>query len=115
VRYMLLICNPALEKEQTPEEWQAAMAPYAPYMEFLRASGKFVDGDPLHGVSTATTVRVRDGKRMITDGPFAETKEWLAGYVIVDCDTLDEAIELAAPCPATADGCVEIRPIIDVN
>jgi hypothetical protein len=113
MRYLLMIANPPVETELTPEAWQTAMAPYVPYMQYLHASGKYVDGAPLDGVHTATTVRVRDGKRVITDGPFAETKEWLAGYVVVECDTLDEAIELAARCPATADGCVEIRPLLD--
>jgi hypothetical protein len=73
-----------------------------------------VADDPLHRPETATTVRVRDGQTLSTDGPFAETAEWLGGYFIVDCRDLDEALELAARCPTAKAGSVEVRPVMEV-
>jgi hypothetical protein len=109
---MLLIYTPDIGRDRTDEEWAAMMPPYMAYSQHIRDSGAYVAGEPLAELSSATTVRVRDGKRLITDGPFAETKEFLGGYYIVDCATLDEALELAAACPAVADGSVEVRPIL---
>jgi hypothetical protein len=81
----------------------------------MREAGVYVGGDPLDGSHSATSVRVRDGKRLLTDGPFAETKEIIGGYYIIECANLDEAVEWAARCPAVADGVVEVRPIIDMG
>ena len=69
-------------------------------------------GGARRNLASATTVKIRDGKRAVTDGPFAETKEWLGGYFLVDCPTLDEAIELAAMCPAATYGSIEVRPLV---
>jgi hypothetical protein len=79
----------------------------------LRAKGEMVGGDELAPTTTATTVRVSDGERLVTDGPFAETKEQLGGYFLVDVEDLDRAIEIAARIPAARLGSVEIRPIAD--
>ena len=87
--------------------------PFMAYNEYVKASGYYVDGAPLAELSTATTVRLRDGKRVITDGPFAETKEFLGGFYMVDCPSIDQAIELAAACPAAAFGSIEVRPVLD--
>jgi hypothetical protein len=77
----------------------------------LKASGKYLGASPLQGLDTATSVRVRDGKRLVTDGPFAETHEYLGGYYVVDVENLDEAIAIAERIPGARVGTVEIRPI----
>jgi hypothetical protein len=83
------------------------------YVDFGReAAGVIVSGDALHPVASATTVRVRDGERLLTDGPFAETREQLGGYYIVDVADIDEAIEWAAKIPGAATGSVEVRPVM---
>jgi hypothetical protein len=83
------------------------------YRDFGReAAGVIVSGDALHPVASATTVRVRDGERLLTDGPFAETREQLGGYYVVDVADIDEAIEWAAKIPGAATGSVEVRPIM---
>src|SRR5260221_678524 len=80
----------------------------------LHASGKYLAANPLHPVSTATSVRVRDGKPLVTDGPFAETREHLGGYYLIDVKDLDEAIGIAARHPGARVGTVEIRPVMEV-
>ena len=77
----------------------------------LNASGQYLAGAPLHPTSTATSVRVRDGKRLVTDGPFAETREQLGGYFLIDAKDLDEAIAIAARVPVARVGTVEVRPV----
>ncbi len=84
------------------------------YARELAANGKFVASAPLHPTSTATSVRVRDGKRLVTDGPFAETREQLGGYYLINARDLDEAIEIASQIPAGRWGTVEIRPVIEI-
>ena len=111
--YMLLIYQPTdyQPSETTSSEmFQAYMA----YGERLRKAGAFVDGAALVQPTSATTVRVRDGKKLITDGPFAETKEWLGGFYVLECDSLDRALELAADCPGAKNGSIEIRPFMDL-
>ena len=112
--YMLLIYTPDIGRDRTEAEWAEMLPPFAAYNEYVKASGFYVDGAPLAELSSATTVRLRDGKRVITDGPFAETKEFLGGYYTVECPSIDQAIELAAACPAAAFGSVEVRPVIDM-
>ena len=80
----------------------------------LNASGQYLATAPLHPVSTATTVRMRDGKRLVTDGPFAETREQLGGFFMIEAKDLDEAIGIAARIPGARKGTVEIRPVIKV-
>jgi len=113
VTYMLLIYQPAgyQPSESTASEmFQAYMA----YSEQLRNAGAFVDGAALVPPTSATTVRLREGKKLITDGPFAETKEWLGGFYVLECDSLDRALELAADCPGAKYGSVEIRPFMEL-
>jgi len=80
----------------------------------LNSSGKYLAANPLQSVSTATSVRVRDGKRLVTDGPFAETREQLGGYFLIEAKDLDEAIGIAARIPGARKGTVEIRPVIEI-
>src|SRR6266853_2505193 len=80
----------------------------------LNANGKYLAANPLHPVSTATSVRLRDGKRLVTDGPFAETREHLGGYFLIDAKDLDQAIAVAARIPGAKKGTVEIRPVLDI-
>ncbi len=80
----------------------------------LHSKGQYVAAAPLHSVSTATSVRLRDNKRLVTDGPFAETREQLGGYFLIDAEDLDEAIAIAARIPMARLGTVEIRPVIEV-
>ena len=85
---------------------------YQSFTEETQANGVYVGGEPLESVTTATTVRVRGGQSQVTDGPFAETKEALGGYYLLDCKDLDEALAYAAKIPSAAYGCVEVRPIM---
>lgn len=80
----------------------------------LNASGHFVSANPLHPTSTATSVRVRDGKTLVTDGPFAETREHLGGYFLIDAANLDEAMRIATRIPGARKGTVEIRPVLEI-
>jgi hypothetical protein len=81
------------------------------FTEGLTSKGQYLAGAPLHPPSSATTVRVRDGKRMLTDGPFAETREHLGGYMLIDVDNLDEAIAITARAPLARVGTIEVRPV----
>jgi hypothetical protein len=81
----------------------------------LQASGKYLSAAPLHPTSETTCVRVRDGKRLVTDGPFAETREQLGGYFLIDATDLDEAIDIAARIPGGRIGTVEVRPVTEVE
>ncbi len=113
MRYMLLIYtneNETLTPAQRRQIWEGHKAS----MEEAAQRGFLRGAEPLALTSTATTVRVRNGKTMLTDGPFAETKEQLAGYYLLECDNLDQVIEIAAKIPTGCgggEGCIEIRPI----
>jgi hypothetical protein len=87
-------------------------AAYGAYTEALRAAGVMVGGNPLQAPHTATTVRLRDGKRQVQDGPIADTKEQLGGYYLINVSNLDAALDWAARCPAASYGTVEVRPIM---
>lgn len=101
--------------ETTEAEDKEVMDAYWAYTEMLTSSGAGNAGEALYPTSTATTVRVRDGKTLTTDGPFIESKEALGGFYIVNADDLDRAIELAAQCPGAAAGAVEVRPVVDFS
>src|SRR4029453_6068378 len=101
MRYMLLIYgDPTIAETMTPEEGQKIMSDYFAFTQSIVESGELVSGGPLEGGEAATTVRVRSGRTATTDGPFAETKEVLGGYYLVDCKDLDRALALAGPNPA---------------
>jgi hypothetical protein len=114
MRYLLTIYgDEAAWTEPTPEQAAQIMAAYDAFGREVKAAGAFIDGDGLQPTATATTVRVRDGERLLTDGPFAETREQLGGYYLLECANLDEAIGWAAKIPGAANGCVEVRPVMD--
>jgi hypothetical protein len=111
VKYLLLIYfDEAWDKLSLPERQQIYLG-QTEVAEQLRENGQYLGGNPLHPTSTATSVRVRDGKRLVTDGPFAETREHLGGYMLIDVDDLDEAIAIAARGPVARVGTVEVRPV----
>ena len=115
MKYMLLIYNDPTSWPDDPAAGEKMMQEYGAFTEAILASGEMVAGDPLQGIDTATSVRVRDGKTTTTDGPFAETKEHLGGYYIVDVKDLDRAIELAAQIPGAKTGTLEVRPVADMG
>src|SRR5690348_6248625 len=111
-QYMMLIYNP-VESPLSPEEMAAQSARWGEYTASLQNAGLFVGGDGLQGVDVATTVRVRDGQTQITDGPFAETKEFLAGYYVLEAPDLDTVLAHTDRVPNITYGSVEIRPVLD--
>ena len=113
---MLLVYTDESQMDRATEEMLALVAEgHRAVQEEARRAGAFVAADPLARTSTATTVRVQDGRRLVVDGPFAETKEQLGGYYLVDCNNLDEAIEWAAKCPGARVGSIEVRPVVDFS
>ena len=113
MRYLLLIYTQESDWAAMTEAERGAM--YGQYMSFtegIKTSGHYIGGNPLQSVSTATTVRVRDGKSISTDGPFAETREQLGGYYLVEAADLDEATAIAARIPGARIGSIEVRPIM---
>jgi len=116
MKYMLLIHdNEAAWGTLSEEERQRIMADYRRFTESIRASGHYRAGSQLQPTSTATSVRVRNGKRLVTDGPFAETREQLGGYYLVEAKDLDEAIGLAERLPSATMGTIEIRPLAETT
>jgi hypothetical protein len=112
-KYMLLIHTPV--DGPPADELAAEMPQWFEYTQSLAEAGLLVHSDALHGPDAATTVRVRDGETQITDGPFAETKEFLGGYYLLDCPDLDTALAQAARVPNAHYGSVEVRPVMDVG
>ncbi|HEY0444323.1 MAG TPA: YciI family protein [Candidatus Limnocylindrales bacterium] len=113
MQYLLLIYTAEATEAVPPEVMQAEMEGYNAFTEEVRRRGVMKAGEALESTSTATTVRVQDGRTITTDGPFAETKEALGGFYLIDARDLDEAIELAAMIPAAKHGSIEVRPIWD--
>ena len=114
MKYMLLIyTDPDAGPTPGTSEFELTHKHWMTYTDDLAASGKLLEGDALQPSDTATTVRVRAGDRLTTDGPFAETKEILGGYYVIDVDGLDAALEWAARMPNITYGSVEVRPIMD--
>lgn len=112
MRYMLLIY---LDEQVLGEtEREQCYVESTQLTQELNANGQYLAAAPLHPTSTATSVQVRDGKRLVTDGPFAETREQLGGYFLIDAKDLDEAIHVAARIPVARYGTIEIRPVIEL-
>jgi hypothetical protein len=114
MRYVLLIYTPEPTEEVPADVQQQMMEAYNAFTDEVRARGIMGPSEALQPTTTATTVRVRNGETLTTDGPFAETKEALGGFYIVDARDLDEAIELAAKIPGANEGAIEIRPIWEI-
>jgi hypothetical protein len=115
-QYLLLIYGDESGWVQTTEADQAAtLQAYNDYSTWLADKGWMLGGDALHDTSKATSVRLRNGERLVTDGPFAETKEQLGGYYLIEVENLDDAIEAASRCPGAAYGTMEVRPILSMD
>lgn len=117
MQYAILIydaetANPPTQPPD-PAAFGEVMAEWNAYTQMLRDGGHYAGGEALQPVTAATTVRVRDGQTLTTDGPFAETKEALGGFYLVDASDLDEALRLAAACPGAKWGSIEVRPVVD--
>ena len=112
MRYALLICtDEAGETALSPDEAASSHAEYMAFGETMGARGVLTGGERLRPTTDATTVRVRDGEVLTSDGPFAETKEQIGGFYLIDCRDLDEAIEVASKIPGARHGSIEVRPI----
>jgi len=112
MKYMLLIYGDELALSQ--EEREHCYVESGRLVEDIKERGQFLATAPLHLTASATSVRVRDGKRLVTDGPFAETREQLGGYFLVDASNLDEAIDIAGRIPGARIGTVEVRPVVEL-
>ena len=112
MKYMLLVY--LNEQAMTDEERAHCYAESAQLTQDLHAKGQYVSASLLHPVATATSVRVREGKRLVTDGPFAETREQLGGYYLIEAANLDEAIAIAGRIPGAKWGTVEVRPVVEL-
>lgn len=113
MKYMLLIYMD--EQAMDDAERATCYAQSAQLAQELHNNGQYLGAHPLHAVATATSVRVREGNTVVTDGPFAETKEQLGGFFLIDAKNLDEAIAVAASLPAVRKGTVEVRPVVEVT
>jgi hypothetical protein len=112
MKYMLLIYFD--EQALSETERQACYVESTQLAHEIKSNGQYLAANPLHPTAMATTVRVRDSKRLVTDGPFAETREQLGGYFLIEAKNLDEAIAIAARIPMARKGTVEIRPVIEI-
>jgi hypothetical protein len=116
MQYAILIySDEKAEANLSKEEQDAWMGEYWAYTDAMRKAGAYKGGEALHPTSSATTVRLREGKKATTHGPFAETKEQLGGFYLVECQNLDAAIEWAAKCPGARVGSIEVRPVMDFS
>src|SRR3989442_5134563 len=114
MKYMLLICDDEKAWAKLREaERQKIYGEYGQFSEQIKASGQYGAGSQRHPTSAAMSVRVRDGKRLVTDGPFAETREQIGGYYLIDTRNLDEAIAIAARIPSARMGTIEVRPLVE--
>src|SRR5215831_394371 len=115
VKYMLLVHHDEdAFRKRSDVERQSMLAESVALAKQLHSRGQYLSAAPLHPTSETTCVQVRDGKRVVTDGPFAETREQIAGYFLVDADDLDEAIEIAGRIPGARIGTAEVRPVMEV-
>jgi len=113
MQYLLLIYEREADRKALSEKEKGAIfQEYLAFTQDVKKSGHLRGGDALHPVSTATTVRVRDGKTVLTDGPFAETREQLGGYYLIEAENLDEATAIAARIPSARHGSIEVRPVM---
>ncbi len=112
MKYVALIyTDPAHAEAMTPEEREAYVEKYLEFSRMGREQGAVLGGNELASVASATQVRVVDGETVVTDGPYAETREQLGGYYMLECDSIEEAVELAAKIPGAVHGAIEVRPV----
>jgi hypothetical protein len=119
MQYLILIydeetANPSPEPPD-PAVWGEVLGQYNAYTEMLKSKGVFIAGEALQPVTTATTLRTQDGQTVMTDGPFAETKEGLGGFYLIEAPDLDAALKYGAQCPGVRYGSIEVRPIVDLE
>ena len=112
MKYMLLIYMG--ENAMTDAERQSCYQESTQLAHDLKSNGQYISANPLHPVAAATSLRIREGRRIVTDGPFAETREHLGGYFLIDAKDLDEALSIAARIPGAKKGTVEIRPVFEI-
>jgi hypothetical protein len=113
MQFLLLIYeSESAQSTRTEADNHAVFAEYMAFSASIKSAGKMIAGDALQPVATATTLRIRDGKTLMTDGPFAETKEQLGGYYLVEANDLDDALSIAARIPTAKTGSIEVRPIV---
>ena len=113
MQYMVLIYDSEqILATMNPKEREQFMGDYFAFSQATKDAGVYVAGDALKGVATATTLRIRNGETLHTDGPFAETKEQLGGYYLLECKDLDEALKWAAKIPSAKTGSIEVRPVV---
>ena len=117
MKYLCLVCFDGKQAEATisKSDWDQMGRDSFAYDKELMRKGKFVAAEALQSTDTATTVRMRNGKVSATDGPFAETKEQVAGFILINAENLDEAIAIASKIPLARIGCVEVRPVMDFS
>ena len=116
MKYLCLVyCEESVFNAMTQQQWQSLNEECVACVENLQANGHYLGGNALHPTSTATSLRLREGKTLITDGPFTETKKQLAGYYLLEARDLNEAILLAGKIPAARMGCIEIRPVRELD
>jgi hypothetical protein len=116
VKYLCLIYEDEKSWQELPKEKSdAIMGEYFAFTDDIKKTGQYVGGDALHPTQTAMTVRVRNGKTSTTDGPFAETKEQLGGYYLIDAKDLNEAVQVASRIPSARFGSIEVRPVVDFS
>src|SRR5262249_18342694 len=113
MKYMLLVYSD--EKAWTESEREHCIAESTALTHELNKRGKYLGASPLQPIATATSVRVRDGRRLVTDGPFAETREQLGGFFLIEADNLDEAINIAGRIPGAKKGTIEVRPVVELE
>lgn len=113
MKYLCLICAETVMEQMSESDAAKHYQEYAEFIDDIRRSGHFVSANRLKPPFAATTIRVRDGKTTVTDGPFVETKEQLGGYFVIEAADLDEAIRVASRIPGARIGCVEVRPVAD--
>ena len=114
MKYMLLIYADERCVDRTPERQQCYGESTPNSAHQLRSSGQYLAANPLQSVSTANSVRVRDGQRLVADGPFAETREQLGGYFLIEAENMEKAIEIAGRIPGARKGTVEVRPVVEI-
>ena len=116
MKYLCLIYGDESSRGKMPkDQLEAMIGEYGAFTESIKQSGQYIGGNPLQPTQTATTVRVRQGKASTTDGPFAETKEQLGGYYLINAKDLNEAIQVAARIPGARTGSIEVRPIMELG